>query len=143
VVLPMLARVSELPHVTGVVSPYAAGAHAVSRDGTIGFATHLGQAGKPAAESGGRPRDRDRRDRQLLDAAGRARRATGTPAYVGGATATAIDFARVISGKLPLFIGIVVLLSALLLLVVFRSLLIPLQAALMNLLSIAAVLDVV
>src|SRR5713101_4815708 len=39
VVLPMLRRVSELPHVSGVVSPYAAGAHAVSRDGTIGFAT--------------------------------------------------------------------------------------------------------
>jgi putative drug exporter of the RND superfamily len=49
----------------------------------------------------------------------------------------------VLSNKLPLFIGVVVLLSALLLLVVFRSLLIPLQAALMNLLSIAAALGVV
>ena len=39
VVLPTLSRVSELPHVTGVVSPYAAGAHAVSRDGTVAFAT--------------------------------------------------------------------------------------------------------
>ena len=47
------------------------------------------------------------------------------------------------SDKLPLFIGIVVLLSALLLLVVFRSLLIPLQAAAMNLLSIAASLGVI
>jgi RND superfamily putative drug exporter len=44
---------------------------------------------------------------------------------------------------LPLFIGLVVLVSALLLLVVFRSLLIPLQAAFMNLLSIAAALGVV
>jgi hypothetical protein len=35
----MLARVATLPHVTGVVSPYAAGQHAISRDGTIGFAT--------------------------------------------------------------------------------------------------------
>ena len=41
--------------------------------------------------------------------------------------------------KLPLFIGVVVLLSALLLLIVFRSLVIPLQAAVMNLLSIGAV----
>jgi RND superfamily putative drug exporter len=68
---------------------------------------------------------------------------TRTTVYVGGATATQVDFARVLSGKLPLFIGLVVLLSALLLLVVFRSLLIPLQAALMNLLSIAAALGVV
>jgi putative drug exporter of the RND superfamily len=69
--------------------------------------------------------------------------ATGTAVYVGGATATQVDFAHVLSSKLPLFIGVVVLLSALLLLVVFRSLLIPLQAALMNLLSIAAALGVV
>jgi RND superfamily putative drug exporter len=69
--------------------------------------------------------------------------ATKTTVYVGGATATQVDFAHVLSGKLPLFIGLVVLLSALLLLVVFRSLLIPLQAALMNLLSIAAALGVV
>jgi RND superfamily putative drug exporter len=70
-------------------------------------------------------------------------KATGTTVYVGGATATQVDFAHVLSGKLPLFIGLVVLVSALLLLVVFRSLLIPLQAALMNLLSIAAALGVV
>jgi RND superfamily putative drug exporter len=69
--------------------------------------------------------------------------ATGATVYVGGATATQVDFAHVLSGKLPLFIGMVVLLSALLLLIVFRSLLIPLQAALMNLLSIAASLGVV
>jgi putative drug exporter of the RND superfamily len=70
-------------------------------------------------------------------------KATGASVYVGGATAIEVDFARVLSGKLPLFIGMVVLLSALLLLIVFRSLLIPLQAALMNLLSIAAALGVV
>jgi putative drug exporter of the RND superfamily len=34
-----LARVSHLPHVTGVVSPYGAGQRAISSDGTIGFAT--------------------------------------------------------------------------------------------------------
>jgi RND superfamily putative drug exporter len=70
-------------------------------------------------------------------------KATGATVYIGGATAIQVDFAHVLAGKLPLFIGIVVLLSALLLLVVFRSLLIPLQAALMNLLSIAAALGVV
>jgi putative drug exporter of the RND superfamily len=68
---------------------------------------------------------------------------TGSAVYVGGATATQVDFAHVLGGKLPLFVAVVVLLSALLLLVVFRSLVIPLQAALMNLLSIAAALGVV
>ncbi len=68
--------------------------------------------------------------------------ATGATVYVGGATATFIDFSNVLSDKLWLFIGVVVGLSALLLLVVFRSLLIPLQAALMNLLSIGASLGV-
>ena len=68
---------------------------------------------------------------------------TRTQVYVGGQTAVEVDFARVLSHKLPLFLGIVIVLSALLLLVVFRSLLIPLQAALMNLLSIAAALGVV
>ena len=62
---------------------------------------------------------------------------------MGGQQATTIDFTSVLSGKLPLFIGIVVALSALLLLIVFRSLVIPLQAAFMNLLSIGAALGVV
>jgi RND superfamily putative drug exporter len=70
-------------------------------------------------------------------------KATGTAIFVGGATATQVDFAHVLAGKLPLFIGLVVLLSALLLLIVFRSFVIPLQAAVMNLLSIGAALGVV
>jgi RND superfamily putative drug exporter len=69
--------------------------------------------------------------------------ATGATVLVGGLTAAQIDFSHVLAGKLPLFVAIVVLLSALLLLVVFRSLLIPLQAAAMNLLSIGASLGVV
>jgi RND superfamily putative drug exporter len=68
---------------------------------------------------------------------------TGAIAYVGGVTAGAVDFATVLGHKLPLFIGVVVLLSALLLMVVFRSLVIPLQAAFMNLLSIGAALGVI
>ncbi len=61
---------------------------------------------------------------------------------VGGFTAGSIDFSGVLSAKLPLFIGIVVVLSALLLFVIFRSLVIPIQAAIMNLLSIGAALGV-
>jgi RND superfamily putative drug exporter len=68
---------------------------------------------------------------------------TGATAYVGGVTAGSVDFAATLGEKLPLFIGVVVLLSALLLLVVFRSLVIPVQAAVMNLLSIGASLGVI
>ncbi len=64
----------------------------------------------------------------------------GVRALVGGFTAGSIDFSNVLAGKLPLFIGLVVVLSALLLLVIFRSLVIPLQAAAMNLLSIGGAL---
>jgi RND superfamily putative drug exporter len=67
---------------------------------------------------------------------------TGTPVLVGGFTAGSVDFSRVLAGKLPLFFGIVILLSALLLLLVFRSLVIPAQAALMNLLTVGAALGV-
>ncbi len=81
----------------------------------------------------------DLRDRVLPP----VERATGAKVYVGGVTAGAVDFATVLGHKLPLFIGVVVLLSALLLLIVFRSLVIPLQAAVMNLLSIGASLGVI
>jgi len=68
---------------------------------------------------------------------------THSNVYVGGVTAGSIDFATTLSHKLPLFIGVVVVLSALLLMVVFRSLVIPLQAAAMNLLTIGASLGVI
>jgi putative drug exporter of the RND superfamily len=63
---------------------------------------------------------------------------TGARLHVGGITAIFEDFGDAISEKLPLFIGVVVLLSALLLMIVFRSLLVPLKAMVMNLLSIGA-----
>jgi RND superfamily putative drug exporter len=70
-------------------------------------------------------------------------RASGARVRVGGFTASEIDFAHVVASKLWIFILTVIALSALLLLVVFRSLLIPLQAAVMNVLSIGASLGVV
>jgi RND superfamily putative drug exporter len=59
-------------------------------------------------------------------------------AYVGGQTAGYIDLATQIGDKLPLMIAIVVGLSFIVLLLAFRSLLVPLKAAAMNLLSVAA-----
>ncbi|HET6868331.1 MAG TPA: MMPL family transporter, partial [Solirubrobacteraceae bacterium] len=70
-------------------------------------------------------------------------RSTGARVYVGGATAAQVDFSHVLATKLPLFIGVVVAVAALLLLVVFRSLVIPVQAAVMNLLSIGASLGII
>jgi len=63
---------------------------------------------------------------------------SGLHVLIGGQTAIFNDFSSVLSKKLPLFIGVVVLLSFLLLIAVFRSLLIPAIAALMNLLTAGA-----
>jgi RND superfamily putative drug exporter len=63
---------------------------------------------------------------------------THTAIYVGGITAIFGDFASVLKSKLPLFVGVIVLLGCLLLMVAFRSVLIPLTAAVMNLLAAAA-----
>jgi RND superfamily putative drug exporter len=68
---------------------------------------------------------------------------TGAHIMVGGSTAATVDFAGAVAGRLPLFIAVVLGLSALLLLVVFRSLLIPVKAALLNLLSVGAALGVI
>ena len=65
---------------------------------------------------------------------------TSLAVHVGGVTATNIDFSHVLTDKLPLFIAVVVLLAFLLLMTVFRSLLIPLTASVMNLLSVGAAL---
>jgi RND superfamily putative drug exporter len=67
---------------------------------------------------------------------------SGLRVYVGGGTAIFADFAHVISAKLALFLGIIIALSFLVLAVVFRSLLIPLTGAVMNLLSIGAAFGV-
>jgi RND superfamily putative drug exporter len=63
---------------------------------------------------------------------------SGVKILVGGDTALFVDFATVLSDKLPLFIALVVGLSFILLSIVFRSVVIPLVGAAMNLLSIGA-----
>ncbi len=67
----------------------------------------------------------------------------GLDVKLGGQTANNIDFADVIGQRLPIFVGAVLTLSFLLLLVVFRSLLVPLKAVIMNLLSIGAAYGVI
>jgi putative drug exporter of the RND superfamily len=67
-----------------------------------------------------------------------AEKGTNMHAYVGGSTASNVDLASEISGKLLLQILVVIALSFLLLMLAFRSVVIPAQAAVMNLLSIGA-----
>ena len=66
-----------------------------------------------------------------------------TKVYVGGLTAGGLDFAEQSGDRLPVLIGVVIFLSFLLLVVVFRSILVPLKAAVMNLLSIGAAYGVI
>ncbi len=62
----------------------------------------------------------------------------GPTIHVGGFTAAFVDMSNYLERRLPFFIGAVVVLSFLLLMVVFRSLLIPLKAAIVNMLGIGA-----
>lgn len=64
--------------------------------------------------------------------------ASGTEAHVGGVTAIFKDFAAVTGDRLPYFVAAIISLGFLLLLVAFRSLVVPLTAALMNLIAAAA-----
>jgi RND superfamily putative drug exporter len=68
----------------------------------------------------------------------KAEKGTNMVAHVGGSTAAYDDLASTISSKLPLQIAVVIALSFLLLVLAFRTVVIPPQAALMNILSIGA-----
>ncbi len=68
---------------------------------------------------------------------------SSSEAYVTGQTAAFIDISEKLADRLPYFIAAVIGLSFLLLMVVFRSVLVPLKAAVMNLLSIGAAYGVV
>src|ERR687892_690348 len=69
--------------------------------------------------------------------------APGAEVHVGGQTALFIDMSDKISSRLLWFIGAVILLSVVLLMMVFRSVAVPLKAAVMNLLSIGAAYGVI
>ena len=72
-----------------------------------------------------------------------ATKGTDMTVYVGGQTAGYIDLAERIADKLPSMIAIVVALSFVVLMLAFRSVVVPVKAAVMNLLSVAAAYGVV
>ncbi|MFE7516506.1 MMPL family transporter [Streptomyces sp. NPDC057540] len=82
-------------------------------------------------------------DRLRTDVLPKAEDGTSLDVHVGGVTASYDDFAEIIVGKLPLFVGVVVALGCLLLLLAFRSLGIPLKAAVMNVAAVAGAFGIV
>ncbi|MDK0522425.1 MMPL family transporter [Streptomyces sp. ML-6] len=82
-------------------------------------------------------------DRLRTDVLPQASQNTSLRAHVGGVTASYDDFAGIIVGKLPLFVGVVTGLGCLLLLLAFRSIGIPLKAAAMNVAAVASSFGVV
>ncbi|MEV0452612.1 MMPL family transporter [Streptomyces sp. NPDC050600] len=68
---------------------------------------------------------------------------TSLQVHVGGVTASYDDFAEIIVGKLPLFVGVVITLGCVLLLLAFRSIGIPLKAAAMNVAAVASAFGIV
>ncbi|BCL16746.1 MMPL family transporter [Micromonospora sagamiensis] len=67
---------------------------------------------------------------------------TGATYLIGGSTAATVDFSEAVAAKMPIFVLVVVGLSTLLLILVFRSLLIPLIAAVLNVLSVGVALGI-
>ncbi|MEU9862203.1 MMPL family transporter [Streptomyces sp. NPDC047971] len=82
-------------------------------------------------------------DRLRTDVLPSAERGTSLDVHVGGVTASYDDFAEIIVGKLPLFVGVVIALGCLLLLLAFRSIGIPLKAAAMNVAAVASSFGIV
>lgn len=125
------AAASEDPDVRTVSPP------SVNDDGDTGLLTVIPMS---------KPQDRATSDlvhRLRETTLPRATSESTATALVGGPTAGFIDQSDKIADRLPWFIAAVVSLSFLLLMVVFRSLLVPLKAALLNLLSIGAAYGVV
>jgi putative drug exporter of the RND superfamily len=82
-------------------------------------------------------------DTETADLVRRLRDVAGLGVHVGGLTAAFVDQSAYVGGRIPVFIGGVVLLSFVLLLLAFRAPLIALKAGLMNLLSVGAAYGVV
>ncbi|MGZ8763612.1 MAG: MMPL family transporter [Acidimicrobiia bacterium] len=129
----LVARIEKEPGVTEVTGPIPS----PEFDAAVAI---VQPKGAPNAEST-RALVRDLRDRVIPDAT--AGTTIAGAVYVGGQTAELIDLTARINSRLLLCIGFVVLGAFILLLVVFRSILVPLKAAVMNLLSIGAAYGVI
>lgn len=128
---PLVSRLRADPGVASVVGPIP------NADGTAALLRVI-----PTTS----PQDQatsDLIDRVRTQIAPETETTSGARVHVGGPTATFDDFAVTVQAAIPLFVSVVVGLSLLLLLLAFRSLLVPLVGAVMNLLSVAAAFGVV
>jgi len=128
---PLAAELAADPNVASVVGPMP------SADGTAAVLRVIPKTSPQDVETS------DLIKRVRDDIAPHYQAETGNQIYVGGPTATFDDFAATIQSKIPLFVSVVIGLSMLLLIVAFRSLLVPLVGAIMNLVSVAAAFGVV
>jgi RND superfamily putative drug exporter len=126
----LLATLKTEPGVASVLPPRT------SPNGTIEVATLYPTTGPSAAATG------SLLHRVRGTAIPQAESGTSLLVHVGGSTAGETDFSHILSSKLPQFVAVVVLLAFILLAALFRSLLIPLTASIMNLLSIGAAMGV-
>jgi RND superfamily putative drug exporter len=128
------ARLQDLQDaLAGAAGTQAVGAPQRSADGTAALLTVIPKGSPTSATT-----------RELVDdVRGEIVPASGIDAHVGGSTAQQLDLADRIAARLPLIIAVVVGLSMVLLLVAFRSALVPLQAAIVNLLSVGAAYGIV
>ncbi|ATL30679.1 MMPL family transporter [Streptomyces formicae] len=108
-----------------------------AEDGRTAFLTVV-PASAPQSEATSELVDRLRGD--VLPKAGAD---SSLDVHVGGVTASYDDFAEIIVGKLPLFVGVVIGLGCVLLLLAFRSIGIPLKAAAMNVAAVASAFGIV
>ena len=111
----------------------AVGAPQVSEDRTAGLINVIPE-GSPTSEA---------TSELVADVRDSVIPGSGVDANVGGSTAQQLDLADLIGKRLPLIIAVVVGLSMVLLLIAFRSVIVPLQAAFVNLLSVGAAYGVV
>ncbi|MFD3617583.1 MMPL family transporter [Streptomyces sp. NPDC058676] len=119
-----------------------AGASAVTtltptQDGDVLIATVYSEKSPQSADT------TDLTNRLVDDTLPAAVSGTDAKGYVTGTTAAQVDFRDIVASRLPLIIGVVVALSFLIILIVFRGLLVALKAAVLNVLSITASYGVV
>ena len=124
---PLVARLQREPGVAGVSPPQP------NPDGTAAIISLVASTGPQDAATSSLIRELRHSVVPSTIAPG-----SGITVFVGGQTAAFDDLTTKISGRLPWFIGAVLVLSFILLMAVFRSVLVPLKAVIMNLLSIGA-----
>jgi RND superfamily putative drug exporter len=128
---PVAAAVGADPNVAFVSPPIP------SPDGKVAMLVTYPKTSPQAQET------QDLVKRLRSDVLPKATGSTGVSVSVGGTTGASVDATSYVADRLGIFIGVVIILSFLLLMVVFRSVLVPLKAAVMNLLSVGAAYGVV